>query len=86
MKKFLKLIPIFLAAIVLAVFFVPGLIPKNTTTAESNTETVVETFGQSAHLVNSVNGKTFVSLATNSHLISSTCDSATYDTDTTKNK
>lgn len=86
MKKFLKLIPIFLAAIVLAVFFVPGLIPKNTTTAESNTETIVETFEQSAHLVNSVNGKIFVSLATNSHLIRSTFDSATYDTDTTKNK
>lgn len=34
MRKFLKLIPIFLAAIVLAVFFVPGLIPTNTAAAE----------------------------------------------------
>lgn len=35
MKKFLKLIPIFLAAIVLAVFFVPGLISVNKVSADS---------------------------------------------------
>lgn len=42
MKKFLKYIPIFLAAIVLAVFFVPSFIPNTLTNAETYPGTKVK--------------------------------------------